>query len=137
MFEEVLQGAAELKSPQILVPLADQGAVTILVRYVDPKGIVCVNPNREELIGIRCDKCYKLPSNFLYEGGRLSLIKEAFDVVYLSGRCSSEYWYIAKQYVMPGGYMIGLNSNRDARFSRWLSALGARIEGSAITICVI
>lgn len=119
--ENVLKSVAELENPQVLLPLATIGAVDILLNYFNPRDLICYNPNRKQLLEIP-DPCYKLPANFLRADSRVSLVEGAVDLAYLDG-CHPGYWYIAYNYVVKGGYMVGQESNPDERFERWASAV--------------
>jgi len=123
MFKDIFIETAELDNPQVLLPLATQGAVNILLEYFKPRSLICMNRDRKELVAIQSG-CYKLPANFLRDDSRVSLIMGAFDLAYLPD-LSPVYWYLSYQYVGKGGYLVGNAINKDKRFARWLKAVNA------------
>jgi len=120
MYENAIREIARLKHPQVLVPLATRSAVNFLLRYFVPPNLVCMNTNRQELLSL-VNGCYKMPADFLREGGRVSLLSR-FDMAYLDS-LEPEYWYIAYDYVIKGGYLIGRVKSPDERFERWAKAV--------------
>jgi hypothetical protein len=105
-----------------LLPYAIQDVVLFLVGYFKPRSLICYNPYREALDEIDFD-CYKLPANFLNSKSRLSLIKGAVDLAVLHN-LPPEYWYIAYDYVIRGGCLVGDVANIDERFIRWGDVVG-------------
>lgn len=118
----IFELTAEYKSPQVLVPLADKENTELLLEYFEPRNLICMNTDREKLFAIN-SVCFRLPANFLFEGGRRALIAGAFDLAYLPG--IPEYWYVAYGYVRKGGYLVGGAVGFDKRFDNWMEAVGA------------
>ena len=121
-YAKQLEDVAKLDNPQVLLPLAVQDVVYFLVGYFKPISLICYNPNRETLNQIDVT-CYKLAANFLNSKSRLSLIEGAIDLVVLQN-LPPEYWYIAYDYVMKGGFLVGDVANSDKRFEKWGDAVG-------------
>lgn len=118
----VLNEVSKLDKPNVLLPLASAGAVDYLLKFFNPRALICYNRKRSELMKIECD-CYKLPADFLNADSRVSLIPGAVDLVYLDA-LPPTYWYISYNYVIRGGYMVGSVMNPDERFNRWASSVG-------------
>jgi hypothetical protein len=118
----VFELTSEYDNPQVLVPLANKENTELLLEYFEPRNLICMNINREKLFEIN-GGCFRLPANFLREGGRRALIPGAFDLAYLPGIPS--YWYISYNYVRKGGYLVGGAVASDKRFENWMKALSA------------
>ena len=126
-----IEEVALLSSPQVLIPLATPKIVDFLSDYLPPKYFYCMNPDRPQLLSIN-PTCYKMPADFLHHGGRVSLTRN-FDLAYLPPMAA--YWYIAYNYVLPGGYMVGKSFDADDRFCRWLSSVGGMVgEGFIVQV---
>ena len=120
-YDTALNEIAKLDKPNILLPLADAGAVNYLLKFFKPRALICYNRDRKKLMEID-NGCYKLPADFLRADSRVSLISGAVDLVFLNALPPS-YWYISYNYVVKGGYMVGSVMNPDTRFDRWARAV--------------
>ena len=73
-----------------------------------------------------------MPADFLSSHGRVSL-QPNFDLAYLPP--ISIYWYIAREYVLPGGYLVGEMPESNPRFDRWVTSMGGYVgEGLVIQV---
>ena len=63
----IFELTAEYDKPQVLVPLANKRNTDILLEYFEPKNLICMNTNRQELFEIN-GGCFRLPANFLRGG---------------------------------------------------------------------
>lgn len=129
MFENIFNETAKFDNPSVLVPLADTSTVNKLIKYFEPRSIVCMNTNRSALLKIPYD-CYKMPANFLNENGRVSLNLNAFDLAVVPN--IADYWYVSYNYVMKGGYIVGEPAMSDRRFSNWSKAV--RMKNGIVTV---
>ena len=126
-----IEEVALLDRPQVLIPLATPKIVDMLAEYLPPRNFYCMNTDRSQLLSI-IPTCYKLPADFLSSHGRVSL-QPNFDLAYLPPIPS--YWYIAREYVLPGGYMVGEMPKSDPRFERWVAAMDG-YEGEGLVVQV-
>ena len=126
-----IEEVALLSNPQVLIPLATPKIVELLSGYLPPKNFYCMNPDRPQLLSIS-PTCYKMPADFLSSNGRVSLVRN-FDLAYLPPK--PVYWYIAYNYVLPGGYLVGEAFDGDYRFKRWFQSVGGMVgEGFIVQV---
>ena len=132
LLEQIFLDVSKLNRPNVLLPRCSRGAVSVLLEYFEPISIVCMTTDRQEIMSIEAG-CYKMPADFLMPGGRLSLIRNSFDLVYLPG-LEQSYWYISYDYVIGGGYMAGTCPEPDERFTRWLQSGDSQTKNELIVI---
>ena len=115
-YAKVFEDVALLNKPQVLLPFATQDVAYFLLDYFEPRSLICYNPYREALNAIDV-ACFKLCANFLRQNSRLSLVEGAIDLAVLHN-LPPEYWYIAYDYVIKGGLLVGDVANLDRRFEK-------------------